>query len=176
MIHAAITAAADALTRREPHRQAHLEHLVGLRKTGRVIGGGPSPDGRTADLFYRIQRPADLASLIDEDPYTRAGVWTGHAARAFSQFVEPWELPPVVVDGSRRAMVIEGPVTDTDMAQLALVELRGTGHLVFGGCFEDGGTTALVRSADPAEAVARFAATGFWVADRLIARPLVYLL
>ena len=52
--HASIATADDYLTRREPHRRAHLERLQGLRAAGIVVGGGPAPDGRSADVFYRL--------------------------------------------------------------------------------------------------------------------------
>ena len=45
--HVAVQTADDYLQKREPHRKAHLERLMGLRSQGLVIGGGPSPDGRS---------------------------------------------------------------------------------------------------------------------------------
>jgi len=69
VFHIAITAAADYLTRREAHRRAHIERLQGLRAMGILIGGGPATDGATADLFYRLQQPAQLKHAIEEDPY-----------------------------------------------------------------------------------------------------------
>ena len=62
--HVAITTSGDYLQRREPHRQAHLERLMGLRAQGLVIGGGPAPDGRSADVFYRVGQPGDLRRLV----------------------------------------------------------------------------------------------------------------
>ena len=74
--HVRITAADDYLERRPAHRAAHLERIVELRKRGFVIGGGPSPDGTTADLVYRSPQPGDLKRLVEEDPYWTGGVWT----------------------------------------------------------------------------------------------------
>ncbi len=174
--HVAVTTVSDYVTRREPYRQDHIQRLVGLRERGVLIGGGPAPDGRSAEVFYRVKRPADLAGLVEEDPYYRGGAWTGYASRSFSQFVEPWEAPPVVLDGSRRVTIVEGPTADPDTAQLALVELRGGGHLVFGGLFDGRETLAVLRSPDAAEAVGWLADTGFWTAERLTARPFLYVL
>jgi len=142
--HAAITAAPDYLERRVPHRQAHLERLLQLRAQGIVIGGGPVPDGHTADIFYRVTEPGQITSLIEEDPYYANGVWTGYRLRTFAQFVEPWELPPVVTDGSRKVTIAEGIASDPDMATFSLIELRGAGRLAFGGFFESGQTLAYV--------------------------------
>ena len=92
VVHVALTAAEDYLTRRESHRRAHLERVQGLRAAGILIGGGPSPDGRTAELVYRLQQPAQVTHAIEEDPYWTGGVWTRYEPRSFAAFVEPWEL------------------------------------------------------------------------------------
>lgn len=175
-VHVAVTTVEDYAARREPYRQAHIERLVGLRARGYVVGGGPAPDGRSVDLFYRLERPDQLPALVEEDPYYQGKVWTAYRSRSFSTFVEPWETPAVVLDGSRRVTVVEGPVADPEMAQLALIELRGAGRLAFGGTLEGGHTVAVLRSADPAEATGWLAETGFWPADGLTARPLLQVL
>ena len=174
--HVSVTTAPDYLTRREPFRREHIERLARLRAAGTLVAGGPDPEGRTVDLVYRLSRPEDLGPLMAEDPYSRGQAWTGHSSREFSLFVEPWEAPPIVLDGSRRATIVEGPAADTDMAQLALVELRGAGRLVLGGAFPDGQTLAVLRSADPAEAVRWLTATEAWKAGSLTARPFLYVL
>lgn len=174
--HVALTTAPDYLTRRAPHRQAHIERLTALRGQGIVVGGGPAPDGSGVDLVYRVPDPAALAPLVEDDPYYRAGAWTAYRARRFQSFLDPWELPPVVLDGSRRAVLVEGRVADADLAALVLVELRGDGRVAFGGLFPDGTSLALVRTADAVQATAWFAATGLWDPDSLAARPLLHVL
>lgn len=176
VFHIAVTAADDYLTRREGHRRAHIERLQGLRAAGILIGGGPTPDGTTADLFYRLQQPAQIKHAMEEDPYWLGGVWTRYEPRSFSQFVEPWEMVPVVLDGSRRATLVEGPTAQHDMAQFALIEMRGAGRIAFGGFFEDGGTLAVARTADADEARGWFRETGFWKPDALTARPWLHVL
>jgi uncharacterized protein YciI len=168
--------AEDYVSRREPHRRAHLERLEGLRRAGAVIGGGPAPDGRTAQIVYRLQRPEHLKLVVEEDPYWTSGAWTGYTPRSFAEFVEPWELPALVLDGSRQATVVEGGVADRDMAQFALIELRGAGRLAFGGVFEDGTSWALCPTADAAAAAGWFEATGFWVPGSLVTHPLLHVL
>jgi uncharacterized protein YciI len=176
VFHIAVTAADDYLTRREGHRRAHIERLQGLRAAGILIGGGPTPDGKTADIFYRLQQPAQIKHAMEEDPYWLGGVWTRYEPRSFSQFVEPWEMVPVVLDGSRRAVLVEGPTVQHDMAQFALIEMRGAGRIAFGGFFEGGGTLAIARTADAGEALGWFAETGFWKPDALTARPWLHVL
>ena len=134
VVHVRITCAEDYLARRAPVRQAHIERLLRLRAAGALVAGGPDPDGRTAELFYRVPDHGALRAIVEEDPYHRAGAWTAYVPRSFETFVDPWEPePPVVLDGSRPALVVEGPTADRDMAQLALVELRGASRIVFGG-------------------------------------------
>jgi uncharacterized protein YciI len=176
VFHIAVTAADDYLTRREGHRRAHIERLQGLRAAGILIGGGPTPDGKTADLFYRLQQPAQIKHAMEEDPYWLGGVWTRYEPRSFSQFVEPWEMVPVVLDGSRRSMLVEGLTAQHDMAQFALIEMRGAGRIAFGGFFEGGGTLVVARTADADEALGWFAETGFWKPDALTARPWLHVL
>jgi len=176
VVHVGFTCAEDYAARREPHRRAHIERLAGLRHIGAVIGGGPAPDGRTADVVYRLQQAAQLDPAIKEDPYWIAGAWTAYTPRSFSNFVEPWQAPDIVLDGSRRATVVEGRVRDPDMAEFALIELRGAGRLAFGGFFEGGETFALCRTGDAEQAAGWFADTGFWAADTVRTRPLLWVL
>jgi uncharacterized protein YciI len=176
VFHIAVTAAPDYLTRREPYRRDHIARLQGLRANGILLGGGPSVDGATADIFYRLQQPAQLPFAMEEDPYWTGGVWTRYQPRSFSQFVEPWEMVPVVLDGSRRVTIVEGLTAEHDMAQFALIEMRGAGRLAFGGFFEGGGTLAVVKTADPDEATRWFVETGFWKPDSLATRSWLHVL
>ena len=174
--HIAVTTVADYVARREPHRRAHIERLQGLRAAGILLGGGPSPDGGRVDLVYRLQRPEQIKHAVEEDPYWTGGAWSRYEPRSFAQFVEPWELVPVVLDGSRTVTIVEGPVAQHDMAQFALIEMRGAGRLHLGGFFADGQTWALVKTADPGQARAWFADTGFWQTDRITTRPFLLVL
>ena len=174
--HIAVKTVADYAAKREPHRRAHIERLQGLRAAGILLGGGPSPDGTAVDLIYRLQQPGQVKHAMEEDPYWTGGAWTGYEPRPFTQFVEPWEMVPVVLDGSRQATIVEGPVAQHDMAQFALIEMRGAGRLHLGGFFEDGRTWALTKTADAAEARAWFADNGFWTNDALTTRPFLHVL
>ena len=172
----AVTPVADYVARREPHRRAHIERLQGLRAAGILLAGGPSPDGTAVDLVYRLQRPEQIKNAMEEDPYWLGGAWTKYEPRSFSQFVEPWEVIPVVLDGTRTVTLVEGPVAQHDMAQFALIDMRGAGRLHLGGFFADGQTWAMLKTADPAEARGWFSDTGFWKADALTTRPLLHVL
>jgi uncharacterized protein YciI len=174
--HVAVSTGDDYLQRREPHRKAHLERLMRLRAQGLLIGGGPTPDGRGADVFYRVAQPDDLRRLVEEVPYFVGGVWPAYTPRSFAQFLEPWELPPLVTDGSRRVTIVEGVAPDVEMASFALIEARGGGRLAFGGFFAGGETLAVLRGEDQAKALDELRATGFWDPASLRARPLLHVL
>ena len=174
--HVAITAADDYIERRAAHRTGHLERITELRRLGFVIGGGPAPDGRTADIVYRVQQAADIARLIEEDPYWMGGVWKAWEPRDFAQFLEPWEMPPVVTDGSRKVTIVEGEAPDVEMASFALIEARGAGRMAFGGFFPAGTTWALMRTPDPGAALAEITDSGLWKPGSLTTRPLLHVL
>jgi uncharacterized protein len=176
VLHVAITTADDYVARREPHRRAHIERLAELRAAGILVAGGPAPDGQSADLLYRLPQPVELERVISEDPYWIAGAWTGYTPRSFTEFVEPWEMAPIVLDGSRRVTIVEGPTLDREMAQFAMIEMRGAGRVAFGGFFEDGSSLALAKSPESAEALGWFLDTGFWGSGGLTARPFLHVL
>jgi hypothetical protein len=172
--HAAIGTSEDYIERRAKHRQAHLERILGLRTQGLVVAGGLAPNGRTAELFYRAEQRSNVARLIEEDSYYLAGSWTTYTLRAFTEFIEPLELTPLVTDGSRCATLVEGTAPQADNPQLALIGLRGNGRLGFGGFFEAGATLALLTTANAAEAIGWLAETRFWEEGSLTARPFLY--
>jgi uncharacterized protein YciI len=174
--HVAIETAGDYVARREPHRRVHLDRLMALRGQGLVIGGGPSPDGRGADIFYRVQQSDDLRGLVETDPYFTGGAWSGYQSRSFAQFLEPWELPPLVTDGSRPVTIAEGVAPDVEMASFALIEARGAGRMAFGGFFPGGETLAVMRAPDADKALEELRASGFWEEGSLRGRPLLHVL
>ena len=176
VFHIAVTAAADYLTKRDAHRREHIARVQGLRAASILIGGGPAPDGKTADMFYRLQQPWQVKPAMEEDPYWTGGVWTAYTPRSFSHFVEPWEQVPVVLDGSRVTTIVEGPVADLDMAQISLIELRGAGKLAFGGILEDGQTLVVMTTPDAGAAKASLAEHGFWDPAKLTTRPFIHVL
>ena len=176
VFHIAVTTVDDYATKREPYRREHMGRLQGLRANSILIGGGPSPDGRRADLFYRLQQPWQVKPAMEEDPYWTGGVWTKYTPRSFSHFVEPWEMVPIVLDGSRVATIVEGPVGDLDMAQISLIEMRGAGKLAFGGILEDGQTLVVMKTADPEEAKAALGEHGFWDPATLTTRPFLWVI
>jgi len=174
--HAMIATSEDYVERRAKHRQAHLERILGLRSQGLVVAGGPAPDGRTAEIFYRAQQASEVVRVLEEDPYYLAGAWMSYTLRGFTEFIGPLESPPLVTDGSRRVTLVEGVTLQADRAEFALIRLCETGRIGFGGFFEGGGTLALVRTDDATEALGWLTDTGFWKEGSLTSRPYLYVL
>jgi uncharacterized protein YciI len=166
--HVRFTCAPDYNARRLPYRPAHLAQLVGLRDAGRVVAGGPEPDGGAAHIFYRVPDEAALEQLIADNEFQRAGLFAAHRARAFDEFLEPIERLPH--DAGWRVSLVEGAPADRVLARKALMELRERGLVNLGGFFADGGALAVVRLPGAAEAVTLLAAGGGWDAARLAAR------
>ena len=163
----------DYLTRREPHRKAHLGRLETLRSRGTFVGGGPWPDAKGVDLVYRCQDEAALKTLVESDPYWGGGAWTGWRFKTLARLVEPKGLAPIVIDGSRPATVVEGGKAGPSAA-VALLRLRDEGRVHFGGVLDDGSLWALTATADAKTALSWLEQAG--LPGPLRARPLLYVL
>jgi len=67
--HVHFVCAPDYMARRLPFRPAHLKPLASLRDDGRVVAGGPEPDGTAANIFYRVVDRAELDRLLAENEF-----------------------------------------------------------------------------------------------------------
>jgi len=158
--HVHFTCAPDYNARRLPFRPAHLAQLASLREHARVVAGGPEPDGTAANIFYRVADRAELSRLLAENEFQRAGLFIGHHVRAFTDFLEPIDRPPL--DAGLKTTLVEGAARDHATARATLIALRALGQVAFGGFLEDGTALAVVRSASPDEAVAWLTDRGGW--------------
>jgi uncharacterized protein len=89
---------AEASSRRQAARPAHLEGLAGNVAAGRLVFGGP--------IFDDVQKPigsflladcadrADLDALIAKDPYTRANVWQRVEVKPVRLVVQDGKITP----------------------------------------------------------------------------------
>jgi uncharacterized protein YciI len=166
--HVRFTCAADYMTRRLPFRPAHLKQLAGLREQGRVVAGGPEPDGTAAHIFYRVADRAELMRLLEENEFNRAGLFATSHARVFAEFLEPLELPPV--DAGLGATIVDGVPADRTLARSSLAALQRQKRAAFGGFFDGDAGLAVMRCANADEAIAWLADAGGWDRPRLIAR------
>lgn len=158
--HVHFTCAKDYMDRRLPFRPAHLKQLAGLREDGRVVAGGPEPDGTAANIFYRAGGLSELECILADNEFNRAGLFAGSRPRLFAEFLEPIDLPPV--DAGLAAAIVEGTLLDRAAARDGLARLQREGRAAFGGFFEGGAGLAVIRSADVGEATAWLADAGGW--------------
>lgn len=168
VFHVRFTCAADYNARRLPHRPAHLAQLIALRDEGRVVAGGPEPDGSAAHIFYRLADRTTLESVIADNVFQRATLFAAHHARAFTDFLEPIERLPH--DAGWKVTLVEGQPTDPIRARKALETLRAQARVNFGGFFDDGTALAVVRTPSADEALATLVAAGGFEEARLAAR------
>jgi len=120
--HVHFTCAHDYLARRLPFRPAHLKQLGTLRDEARVVAGGPEPDGIAANIFYRVADHAELLRLLEDNEFNRAGLFTAQHPRAFVDFLDPLDRPPL--DAGLEATIVEGTPSDRVRARVALAALR----------------------------------------------------
>jgi uncharacterized protein YciI len=168
IVHVRFTCAADYNARRLPFRPAHLAQLDGLRREGRVVAGGPEPDGRTAHIFYRVGDLAELERMLDDNVFQKAGLFAARHPRAFSEFLEPLAPPPL--DAGLKATLVEGTPLDHGRGRQRLADLQRHRQAAFGGFFADGAGLAVLATADADEAVAWLTAAGGWDAAGVRAR------
>ena len=145
-----------------------LEATWSPARRGAGGGGRTQPDGAAANIFYRVADRAELARLLEDNEFNRAGLFTANHPRAFSDFLDPTDRPPL--DAGLQATIVEGAPPDRTRARAALATLQRMGQVAFGGFFEDGGGLAVVRSSRLDEAVTWLVEAG-WERPRLSARP-----
>jgi uncharacterized protein YciI len=166
--HVHFTCAPDYMARRLPFRPAHLKQLAALREHSRVVAGGPEPDGTAANIFYRVADLGELTALLADNEFNRAGLFAGHAARLFTDFLEPLELPPL--DAGLATTIAEGVPSDPAAARAGIARLQRDRRAAFGGFFGDGAALVVLRASEPDRALAWLADTGGWDIDRVRAR------
>lgn len=77
----------QARERRPAHRPVHISRIADLIREGRVIEAGGCTDFSKAVLLMRVADEAEALRLIDEDVYTREGVWHSPTATPYGRVV-----------------------------------------------------------------------------------------
>lgn len=80
---------ADYLTKREPHRAAHLAHLKQGQADGLVVLAGACADGQPmiGVSFCQADTKAQVEAFAANDPYVKTGVATGFRVREWTTVV-----------------------------------------------------------------------------------------
>jgi uncharacterized protein YciI len=70
------TYCADALQRRTPYREEHLEGLRRQKEEGVLITLGPTEASSHVFGIYEAENQAAVEALVKNDVYWRNGIWT----------------------------------------------------------------------------------------------------
>ena len=70
------TYCADALQRRTPFREEHLEGLRRQQEEGLLITLGPTEGSTHVFGIYEAENQAAVEALVQNDVYWRNGIWT----------------------------------------------------------------------------------------------------
>ena len=70
------TYCADALQRRTPYREEHLEGLRRQKEEGVLITLGPTEASTHVFGIYEAENQAAVEALVQNDVYWRNGIWT----------------------------------------------------------------------------------------------------
>jgi uncharacterized protein len=89
---------AEASSRRQAARPAHVEGLTGNVAAGKLVFGGPVFDDAQKPigsfLLANCSDRAELDAMIANDPYTRAKVWQRVEVRPVRLVVQDGKITP----------------------------------------------------------------------------------
>jgi uncharacterized protein YciI len=76
----------NALERRKPHREEHIELVREWMADGRILMAGAVGDPPTGGLVvFAYEDPRDVEPFVQADPYVKSGLVT-------AWHVEPWSV------------------------------------------------------------------------------------
>ncbi|KPQ40201.1 MAG: hypothetical protein HLUCCO16_03625 [Phormidium sp. OSCR] len=75
----------NALDKRQPYRQAHLDGLAQQKDAGILVTLGPTADNTQVFGIYEADDEASVRQLIENDPYWKHGIWTEYEVKAWIQ-------------------------------------------------------------------------------------------
>ncbi len=75
----------NALDKRQPYRQAHLDGLAQQKDAGILVTLGPTADNTQVFGIYDAENEASVRQLIENDPYWKHGIWTEYEVKAWIQ-------------------------------------------------------------------------------------------
>jgi uncharacterized protein YciI len=75
----------NAIEKRTPYRQAHLDGLAQQKADGILVTLGPTVDNSKVFGIYEADSEATVRRLIEGDPYWQNGIWTDYEVKAWIQ-------------------------------------------------------------------------------------------
>ena len=75
----------NALEKRTPYRQDHLDGLASQKQKGILITLGPTKDNTKVFGIYEAASEREIKELIEADPYWKNGIWTEYEIKEWIQ-------------------------------------------------------------------------------------------
>lgn len=75
----------NALEKRTPYRQQHLEGLAALKSQGILLTLGPTQDNTQVFGIYEAASADEVRQLVENDPYWKNGIWTEYQVKEWIQ-------------------------------------------------------------------------------------------
>ena len=75
----------NALEKRTPYRQDHLDGLASQKQKGILITLGPTKDNTKVFGIYEAASEREIKELVESDPYWKNGIWTEYEIKEWIQ-------------------------------------------------------------------------------------------
>lgn len=75
----------NAIEKRTPYRQAHLDGLATQKEQGILITLGPTKDNTKVFGIYEAENEEAIRELIENDPYWKNKIWTEYEVKEWIQ-------------------------------------------------------------------------------------------
>ncbi|ACK69958.1 YCII-related [Gloeothece citriformis PCC 7424] len=75
----------NAIEKRTPYRQVHLDGLAAQKEQGLLITLGPTQDNTMVFGIYEAENEDQVRELIEGDPYWKNGIWTEYEIKEWIQ-------------------------------------------------------------------------------------------
>jgi uncharacterized protein YciI len=75
----------NALEKRTPYREAHLQGLQAQKDAGTLLALGPTVDNTKVLGIYEAETEQQVRSWVEGDPYWQNGIWTDFEIHAWNQ-------------------------------------------------------------------------------------------
>ncbi len=75
----------NALEKRSPYRQDHLDGLASQKQKGILITLGPTKDNTKVFGIYEAASEREIKELVEADPYWKNGIWTEYEIKEWIQ-------------------------------------------------------------------------------------------
>lgn len=75
----------NALEKRTPYRQDHLDGLASQKQKGILMTLGPTKDNSKVFGIYEAATEQEIQDLVESDPYWKNGIWTEYEIKEWIQ-------------------------------------------------------------------------------------------